>query len=63
MLINEVMKQKKEEIKFEPVNKLTKNINESKVAINLDEEKLQSVKENEFLLENLEAKSGNSNQN
>jgi hypothetical protein len=40
------MKQKKEEIRFEPVNKLTKNLYGSKVPINLDEEKLQSVKEN-----------------
>ncbi len=57
------MKQKKEEIRFEPVNKLTKNLYGSKVPINLDEEKLQSVKENQYVLENLEAKSGNSNQN
>jgi hypothetical protein len=57
------MKQKKEEIQFEPVNKLTKNIYGTKVAINLDEEKLQSVKEIEYVIENLEARSHSSGGN
>ena len=48
---NIVMKQKKEEIQFEPINKLTKSVYGTKVAINLDEEKLQSVKEGEYVLE------------
>ena len=55
------MKQKKAEIQFEPVNKLTKSIDGTKVPINLDEEKLQSVKEGEYVLEDFEAKSDKSN--
>lgn len=48
---NKVMKQKKEEIQFEPINKLAKSVYGTKVAINLDEEKLQSVKEGKYVLE------------
>ena len=62
------MKQKKEEIQFQPINKLTKSIYGTKVAINLDEqklhnldeEKLQSVKEGEYIIENLQAGSDKS---
>lgn len=52
-----VMKQKKEEIGFEPVNKLTKSIHGTKVAIDLDEE------ERENNMRNKEKTEGNNGMN